>query len=444
MTAEGGTGYKETDIGRIPSEWRMKSIEEIKAKQPHSLAMGPFGSNITTNNFLPSGIPVIRGTNLSSYRFRNSGFVYISEEKANELKSSNAFPKDIVVTHRGSLGQVGIIPENSEYKRYVVSQSQMKLTCDEAVANPDFIFYYLKSPFGQHQLLMNTSTTGVPSIAQPLTSMRRILVPLPDLKEQAAIAKVLKCLDMKIELNTDLNRILEEFGKMMFKHWFGNFEFPNDEGKPYKTSGGPLVDSSMGKITEGWTAGDLGSICVITMGQSPPGETYNETGEGLPFFQGIRDFGFRFPSKRVYCTAPTRFAEEGDVLLSVRAPVGSLNIAEERCAIGRGVAALRLKGKQNGFLYYLLLATRSAWNEYEAKGTVFGSATKQDVDNFRIVVPPRNLRDKFGNLIEPSDKQILLNQKEIRTLSTIRDSLLPKLMSGKTRVPVPREAGETA
>lgn len=95
------------------------------------------------------------------------------------------------------------------------------------------------------------------------------------------------------------------------------------------------------------------------MGQSPPGETYNEIGDGLPFYQGISDFGFRFPGRRVYCTAPTRFAEEGDVLLSVRAPVGSLNVAEERCAIWRGVAGLRLKGKQSGYLYYLFRATQS-------------------------------------------------------------------------------------
>ena len=125
------------------------------------------------------------------------------------------------------------------------------------------------------------------------------------------------------------------------------------------------------------------------MGQSPPGETYNERGDGTLFFQGVRDFGFRFPSKRVYCTAPTRFANKADALLSVRAPVGSLNMAEERLAIGRGISALHLKEKPGGFLYYLLMATRSAWNTYEAEGTVFGSATKQDVHYFKILVRPK-------------------------------------------------------
>lgn len=437
-------GFKETAIGLVPEEWQVKTIDEIKARQPHALAMGPFGSNITSNNFIPSGVPVIRGVNLSTYRFKNSDFVFVSEAKADELRSSNAFAGDIIFTHRGTLGQVGIIPESDVNKRYVVSQSQMKLTCDVTIANPEFVFYYFKSPMGQRQLLMNTSTTGVPAIAQPLTSLRKILVPLPSLQEQSAIAEVLKSLDTKIGLNENLSLALEKVGKAVFKRWFFDFEFPNKEGKPYKSSGGEMAHSGKleTEIPKGWETGGLADICEITMGQSPPGESYNEADYGISFFQGIRDFGFRFPSKRVYCTAPTRFAEEGDVLLSVRAPVGTLNVADTRCAIGRGVAALRLKGKQNSFLYYLLLATRSVWDKYGAAGTVFGAVTKQDVHDFKIVIPPEDLRDQFGEIIEPLDKQVLLNEKESRTLTAIRDSLLPRLMSGKIRVSVQKENAE--
>jgi type I restriction enzyme S subunit len=263
-----------------------------------------------------------------------------------------------------------------------------------------------------------------------------ITISLPSLPEQAAIGKILSDIDIKIEINRKMNQTLEAIGQAVFKHWFVDFEFLNEEGKPYKSSGGEIVDTTVGEIPRGWEIGGLGDICEITMGQSPPGETYNEIGGGVPFFQGIRDFGFRFPSKRVYCTAPTRFAQEGDVLLSVRAPVGSLNVADARCAIGRGVAALRLKRKQNSFLYYLLLATRSAWDKYDAKGTVFGSATKQDVHDFKIIIPPKDLRDKFGDLINPLDQKILLNGKETCNLTAIRNSLLPKLMSGKIRVPI--------
>ena len=154
----------------------------------------------------------------------------------------------------------------------------------------------------------------------------------------------------------------------------------------------------------------------------------------MPFYQGIADFGFRFPSRRVYCTAPTRFAEEADVLLSVRAPVGAFNVAEERCAIGRGLAALRLKEKHNGFLYYLLRTTRSEWEKFEAEGTVFGSVTKSDVHDFKVVIAPKLLRDRFSSVIGPIDDAISNNEKQSRALMVIRDSLLPRLMSGKIRV----------
>ena len=293
-----------------------------------------------------------------------------------------------------------------------------------------FAYYELLT----HDINSMDSGSAIPSTSRP--EFYNLTVQLPPFEEQKLIGHILGTFDDKIQLNKQLNTTLEAIGQAVFKSYFVDFEFPNEEGKPYKSSGGQMVESPLGEIPRGWKTGGLGDISEITMGQSPPGETYNEICEGVPFFQGIRDFGFRFPSKRVYCTAPTRFAQEGDVLLSVRAPVGSLNIAKEPLAIGRGVASLRLKEKQNGFLYYLLLATRSAWDEFEAKGTVFGSATKQDVNDFKTIIPTKELRDKFGELVKPIDQKILLNEKESITLMSIRDSLLPKLMSGKIRVPV--------
>ena len=180
--------------------------------------------------------------------------------------------------------------------------------------------------------------------------------------------------------------------------------------------------------------GSLGELCEIVMGQSPPGETYNEMGEGLPFYQGIRDFGFRFPSRRVYCNAPTRLANEGDVLLSVRAPVGSLNISSEKCAIGRGVASLRINGQHYGFLYYLMKETQWGWEKYAAEGTVFGSATKKDVQNFSTILPPTQTISRFNEAVFSIDQMISNNEIQSRTLAAIRDALLPKLLSGEIRV----------
>ncbi|GFO97030.1 restriction modification system DNA specificitydomain-containing protein [groundwater metagenome] len=297
---------------------------------------------------------------------------------------------------------------------------------------PRFVYYFLQSPIYKEHIESIIGGSAQPNAnAQQLTDIPIPLFPLP---EQRAIASILGSLDDKIALNRQMNATLEAIGQALFARWFVDFEFPDGEGKPYRSSGGETVETELGEVPRGWRVGTLGEFCDIIMGQSPPGTTYNEIGDGLPFYQGITDFGFRFPSRRVYCTAPTRFAEEGDVLLSVRAPVGSLNVAEERCAIGRGVAALRLKKKQHRYLYYLLCATQSGWNKFEAEGTVFGSVNKADVNDFKVILPSETLRNNFGSLMEPLDKQIMNNEKQSRTLTTIRDALLPKLMSGEIRV----------
>ncbi len=184
--------------------WKEVTVEEIALK----VAMGPFGTDIKTDNFVPSGVPIIRGNNLTSGRFNASEFVFLTEKKADELANSGAFPGDVIFTHRGTLGQVGLIPKGF-YERYIVSQSQMKLTCDPEIADSAFIYYFFKSPMGQYALLMNTSQTGVPAISRPLTSLRNIRLLLPPLSEQRAIAHILGTLDDKIELNRRMNQTLE-------------------------------------------------------------------------------------------------------------------------------------------------------------------------------------------------------------------------------------------
>ncbi|MFY1112677.1 MAG: restriction endonuclease subunit S [Methanosarcinaceae archaeon] len=424
--------FKETEIGKIPVEWDIIFIDEIKSDDKSSLAMGPFGSNIKSENFVDEGVPVIRGNNLRKFEFNEDDFVFLTESKADELKSSNAFKGDIVITHRGTLGQVGIIPYDSKFDRYVVSQSQMKLKCNTNIVNPYFVYYFLNSRIGQYLLLMNKSQTGVPAIAQPLTSLKKVPIPVPDKDEQDKIVNILFDIDQKIETNRQINQVLEKIGHKLFKQWFVDFEFPDGEGNPYKSNGGEF-DSELG-IPNGWRFGKLSDVCEIVMGQSPPSKTYNENGEGLPFYQGIKDFGFRFPERRIYCVEPKKLAEKGDVLLSVRAPVGTLNVADEKCALGRGIAALRLKEKHNGFLYYFMCFNQHRWNIFESEGTVFGAIKKSDIHEFEIAIPDKNLISKFGKIVDSIDYQINLNEKENRYLTKIRDKLLPKLMSGEIRV----------
>jgi hypothetical protein len=298
--------------------WASRTIDELKAKSRTAIAIGPFGSRMKSDCYVASGVPVIRGNNISDTRELVGEMVYITSEKAEEVRSSILEADDLFFPHRGAIGLVGIVP-NNRAERYVQSTSLMKLTCDRTQVEPLFLFYFFRSAQGRHELLKHASTVGTPGIGQPLSSLKAIRVPCPPLAEQKAIAQVLGALDDKIELNRRMNETLEGLAQSLFKSWF--------------------VDGSEDLLSNGWKKGVVGDDFNITMGQSPPGETYNESGEGLPFFQGRADFGARFPALRVYCTAPTRIANPGDTLVCVRAPVGDINMAAQRCCVGRGLAA---------------------------------------------------------------------------------------------------------
>jgi type I restriction enzyme S subunit len=182
----------------------------------------------------------------------------------------------------------------------------------------------------------------------------------------------------------------------------------------------------------------------LTMGQSPPGETYNEGGEGQPFYQGRADFGSRFPTRRVYCTAPTRLAKAGDTLISVRAPVGDINMATEDCAIGRGVAAARHKSGSRSYSYQFMLGLEEVFGRFEAEGTVFGSIGKKDFRAIACARPPRAVIAEFEAMLAPIDSRIDATERDSRTLVGLRDTLLPKLISGELRVKSVKRSFEVA
>lgn len=167
------------------------------------------------------------------------------------------------------------------------------------------------------------------------------------------------------------------------------------------------------------------------MGQSPKGDTYNENGTGTVFFQGRAEFGFRFPTRRLYTTDPKRMAQDNDVLMSVRAPVGDLNVAFEDCCIGRGLGAIHSKDNHQAFVFYTMLALRDQLDIFNGEGTVFGSINRDALNSMPIRIPPREVIDKFENIVSPMDAVIRNNYEESCRLQDIRDSLLPRLMSGE-------------
>lgn len=274
-------------------------------------------------------------------------------------------------------------------------------------------------------------------------NLKKIEFEFPPYEMQCAISKVLSNLDSKIRLNNRINAELEAMAKTIYDYWFVQFDFPSPSplgragvGSPYKANGGKMVWSEELKreIPEGWVAGTLSEIANITMGQSPPGETYNEEGLGTIFFQGSTDFGLRFPSIRQYTTELGRMAKQGDILLSVRAPVGTMNIAKVDCCIGRGLAALNSKDNCIVYLHGVMNNLHQIFERRNTGGTTFGAITKDDLFSLKVVRAPREILDKFNAITKPMfDKQNVMAE-ENQKLTELRDWLLPMLMNGQIKI----------
>ena len=241
-----------------------------------------------------------------------------------------------------------------------------------------------------------------------------------------------------------MNETLEGMARALFKSWFVDFEpvrakmegrwrpgesLPGLPAEHYDLFPDRLVDSQLGEIPKGWGVKVLGESFNLTMGQSPPGNTYNDNGQGLPFFQGSTDFGERYPTNRHYCTEPARLAQMEDTLVSVRAPVGAINRAWERCCIGRGVAALRHNSGSATYTYYAIWVAQPEIGQYEHTGTVFGAIGGKQFRALQVLEPPQDTIAEFDRVGQDLDGRIRSNVDESRALATQREALLPRLMS---------------
>ncbi|MBX9579106.1 MAG: hypothetical protein K2X87_02260 [Gemmataceae bacterium] len=272
----------------------------------------------------------------------------------------------------------------------------------------------------------------------------RFTLTLPSLGGQRAIAGVLGALDDEIAANRRLARTLEALGRAVFRSWFVDFDSVTARAAGRRPVGMPaavadlfptaFTDSPLGPIPQSWRVAIVGETCRLKMGQSPPGSTYNEVGDGLPFFQGRADFTERFPIRRVYCTAPTRFADTGDTLVSVRAPVGDINVAAERCAVGRGLSAVRHKSGSVPYTYYMMDSLRPTFDEFEGDGTFFGAINKAGFEAIKVIEPPDIVRQAFDRIACPVADRLAAAERLSRTLAALRGALLPRLLSGERRV----------
>ena len=231
-----------------------------------------------------------------------------------------------------------------------------------------------------------------------------------DVQVQKKIARYLEMFDDKIELNNAINKNLEQQAQAIYQQMF--IDNPNSD----------------------WIEGSLSDIADITMGQSPSGSSYNEEGIGTIFFQGRAEFGFRFPTIRLYTTEPKRMARANDTLMSVRAPVGDLNVAHTDCCIGRGLAAIHSQTNHQSFVLYTMYSLKKQLDVFNGEGTVFGSVNRNSLNDMPILIPSDKAIEEFERIVAPMDTAICNNYDEICRLQAIRDALLPRLMSGELDV----------
>lgn len=358
----------------------------------------------STPKWTANGKIVIRNNNIKHGRIDFSSPSYTDDEHfAQRIKRAKPQPGDIIITREAPIGDVGMIPENTEC---CLGQRMVLLRANQSVCDNFYLLYSLQSLYVQHQISWSEGTgTTVSNLRIP--HLEQIQIPYLPLEQQAKISSVLRALEEKIENNRRLNDNLQQQAMSLYAEMFLNSS-----------------DSNV-------TSGTLSDIAVITMGQSPSGSSYNEDGVGEVFYQGRAEFGFRFPKRRLFTTEPKRIAEAGDVLLSVRAPVGDLNIAYERCCIGRGLGAIHSKTGHSSFVLYTMFALRSQLDVFNGEGTVFGSINRDALNAIPIDIPPVTEIDQFEVVAHPIDELIRANYEENCRLEAIRDSLLPKLMSGE-------------
>ncbi|NTW62254.1 restriction endonuclease subunit S [Candidatus Saccharibacteria bacterium] len=376
------------------------------------IAMGPFGSNLKVDSFTDSGVPIIKGGNLYDHEVGGS-FSFVSEEKAQSLKRSLAYPDDIVITHRGTLGQISIVP-HGKYPYYLASQSQLRITPDKSQVNPRYLLYYLRSKVGQHELMQHTSQVGVPSIATPTRAVKSLNVLLPGLLEQGGIVDILGAFDQKIELNRQMNETLEQMGQTLFRHYF----IDNPEAKKWEEKSlDEIADFLNGLAMQKYPKKDgEPTLPVIKIREMSSGVTANTDVAGA-----------NIPEQYIVHNGDLLFSWSGTLLVKFW--------AEGYGALNQHLFKVTSK-KYPEWLYYY-------WTKYhlddfiqtaKSKATTMGHIQRRHLKAAKVRVPDNASMKKIGRQIQPLIDDYKNNSEQIQTLTTLRDALLPRLISGKIKL----------
>jgi type I restriction enzyme, S subunit len=370
-----------------------------------------------------SGFPLIKAKEIVSGQIDFSVCDQISEsDHLKVIARSKPEFGDTLFTHIGaSLGAAAFVSTHREFSIKNIALFKP----DRSIIDSRYLYYLVISPDFQ-SLAIGTKTGS----AQPFLGLSQLrshrIQYHRSLAVQRRIGSILSAYDDLIENSQRRIKILEEMARRLYREWFVDFRFPGHEDCR-------LVESPLGEIPEGWEVRKLRDVCRLTMGQSPKSETYNEVGNGMAFHQGVSDFGNRYPTDRLFCNADGRMAEAGDILFSVRAPVGRMNIANKPIILGRGLSAIRHLQDFQAFLWEQLLNSFTKIDMI-GNGAIFASVTKEDMQGIDLLCPPYPLIVAATNYVEPFHSEIATLSQQIQNLRRTRDLLLPRLLSGQIDV----------
>lgn len=408
-------------------EWKEVLFEDIIEE----ISMGPFGSDIKRDCYCEEGLPYLNGSNVQNFKLGEESFIYVPWEKAEKLKKSVAHRGDVIITHRGTLGQVVYIPTDSIYPKYLISNSQFRVKFDSSKVRADYITYYLHTRDGNHKIMANASQVGVPALGRPTTTFKQIKAPIPPLEYQNRVMDILSSLDKKIETNNKINANLEEMAQAIFKNWFVDFA-------PFKD--GKFVESELGMIPEGWRVGTLTEIIKLLPGGTPKTTEPSFWDNGnIPFFSPKDVTGiYCYDTEKHITEAGLNKCSSGlyakdTIFITCRGTVGKITMSA--CDMAMNQSNYAIKGIDGYSQYYIFFIMRSIVERLlkKANGAVFSAITTKDFDE-AVIIPPLNVIKDFDECMKSTFTKIYTIGKENAHLASIRDTLLPRLMSGEIEV----------
>jgi type I restriction enzyme S subunit len=372
-------------------------------------------------DFVAGGVPFLMASDIDNGMVDYQSCKFITAKQADGLRKGFAKNGDVLLTHKATIGRTAIVDYHGHPYVMLTPQVTYYRVRDKKRLSNRYLRQYFESGFFQG-VLKQWAGGGATRAYLGITEQGKLPVVLPPFGKQQRLAAVLSAYDDLIENNRRRIALLERMAEQLYREWFVRFRFPGYQQA--KFAKGHPVD---------WKLSTLGEIATFVMGQSPSSEFYNERGEGLPFHQGVGTYGSRFPKNIVFCSVDGRRVKAGDILFSVRAPVGRLNIADCDMIIGRGLAAIRHKQGFNSYLFNFLKVT-FANEDIIGNGAIFNSVGKDELSKFAVFSPPQSLVRRFDEMASSIEKQLEVLTESIRNLVKTRDLLLPRLISGKLRV----------